>query len=69
MRKLIIIGNQAGDMLRVRKLLKHFYDKDRGDMKKVRNDLVNHVVNNAYVRESNEFIDLLWEEFNKIFVS
>jgi len=68
MRKLIIIGDQAGDRLKVRRLLKHFYDKDHGDMEKMRDDLITHIVNNRHVIRSNEFIDLMWDEFNKLFV-
>jgi hypothetical protein len=69
MRKLNIVGNRAEDKIKVEKLFKHFYDKDHGDSKKIHDDIVRNVVNNTYVRNSNEFLDLMWEEFNRYFPS
>lgn len=69
MKKLKIIGNRAEDIEKAKKLFQHFYKKNHGDLKKTQKDIVKNVVNNTYVRQSNEVIDLIWNEFNKYFPS
>lgn len=69
MRKLNIVANRAEDLKQVKELFKHFYNKNHGNMKKIHDDIVRNVVNNVYVRRSNDFIDLMWEEYNKNFPS
>ena len=42
---------------------------NNNDMKGVMQDILKNVVNGKYGRTSNEFVDIMWNEFNKEYKS
>jgi len=61
--------NKEEDKAEINKLLKTFYDKCKGKQKCVHKKVLDNIVNNKYVRRSNQFIEMTWDEFNKMFPS
>ena len=57
------------DKAKVKELIKHYISKDNATAKTVYLDILNNIVNNQYVRSSNQFVDLAWDEFNKVYTS
>ena len=52
-----------------KKLFKKLYDKNKGDQKKIRKDILDNVVNTKYGHTSNAFVELMWDEFKGKFKS
>lgn len=69
MRKLNIISSREEDLVKAKKLFEDLYERNNGDKKKIHKNIINSVVNNPYVRSSNDFIQMVWDEFNKQFSS
>lgn len=69
MKKLNIVADKREDLARAKKLFKDIYERNNGDRKKIQRNIVNSVVNNPYIRSSNEFVQMVWDEFNKQFSS
>jgi hypothetical protein len=61
--------NATQDAKRAKELVDTFFKRAKGDMKKVHKEILDNVVNNPYARSSNEFVTLVWDEFNKVFPS
>lgn len=51
------------------KLYKRLYDKNKGNEKKIRKDILDNVVNTKYEHYSNTFVELMWDEHKKEFKS
>ena len=51
------------------KLYKRLYDKNKGNEKKIRQDILSNVVNTKYEHYSNTFVELMWDEHKKEFKS
>jgi len=51
------------------KLYKKLYDKNKGNEKKIRKDILDNVVNTKYGHTSNAFVELMWDEHKKKFNS
>jgi len=51
------------------KLYKKLYDKNKGNEKKIRKDILDNVVNTKYGHASNAFVELMWDEHKKKFNS
>jgi len=52
-----------------KKLYKRLYDKNKGNEKKIRQDILSNVVNTKYEHYSNTFVELMWDEHKKEFKS
>jgi hypothetical protein len=63
---LALIGEKKQeDIAKAKELVNHYYKKYKGDSKKARKDILDNVVNSKMSRASNEFVTILWAEFNK----
>jgi len=51
------------------KLFKTFYDKFKGDSKKVHKAILDNVVNGKFIKYSNEFVEKMWDEYKNKFKS
>jgi len=61
--------NTLEDISKAKELIKHYIKKHGRNSKKIRQDILDNVVNSKYTKASNNFVDAIWIEFNKIFSS
>jgi hypothetical protein len=61
--------NKQQDMKRAKEYVERTFKKLDGDYKKIRKHILDNVVNSAYGKESNNYIDILWAELEKKFPS
>lgn len=61
--------NEAEDRKRAKELIDYAIKKYKNNYKKIRQHLLDNVVNNAYTRNSNNFVEIVWDELGKIFPS
>ena len=52
-----------------KKLYKKLLAKNKGNQKKIRQDILDNVVNTKYEHYSNTFVELIWDEHKKEFKS
>jgi len=67
--KYLVNENEKEDIAKAKKLVNYHAKANKNDLKKTRRALLDNVVNNEYSRVSNDFITILWNEFNKKFPS
>ena len=66
--KHLITDNKAEDNKRAKQLLMKYNKNRKGDQKLIRKDIEN-LVNSKYGNVSNDFVTIIWNEFNKMFPS
>ncbi len=67
--KLPIVSNEREDEEKAKELVNYFYKKYNKNMKKVRQAILDNIVNNKYTNNSNSFVDKAWDEFKRVFPS
>ncbi|MFW6225410.1 MAG: hypothetical protein ACOC3V_00460 [bacterium] len=65
----VLDENPEEDMRRAKNLLQHYIDKYNDDPIKVRQTILNNLVNSRYNRPSNDFIQIIWELYNQHYPS
>ena len=67
--KEILISNKKEDYIKAKNLLKQYSKQYKNNQKKIRQAILDNIVNNEYVRNSNDFVTIMWDLFNKQFPS
>lgn len=64
-----LLENKQEDIIKANKIFQDFYRKFKGKEKKIRQAILDNIVNSKYQHFSNEFIDMVWSVFKLKFTS
>ena len=67
--KYLMNENEREDIRKAKELIKFLSRRHKNNQKKIRQDILDNIVNNEYSRISNNSITIIWDEFNKKFPS
>ena len=61
--------DERGDRAEAKKLIKIYIDKHGKNAKKVRQAILDNFVNSSYARASNQQVEIMWNEYKRVFPS